>query len=139
MTVLIHGKSKDETLAITSKTRIFVDKKPGILADIKEGENVVAEYHNTKEKTKEALTLRLGGPAAPEPKAEAKPATKKPTKKATARKPARKKTPPTDNAAPAPAGDTGITPLPTPDAGAVVPPGTTPAPAPAPGTPGANP
>src|SRR4051812_48165269 len=61
MTIVIHGKSKDETLSITSKTRIFADNKPAILSDAKEGENVTAEYHNTKEKTKEALTLRFSG------------------------------------------------------------------------------
>src|SRR5262249_48096408 len=46
MTITIHGKSKDETLNITSKTHIFADGKPAILADGKEGENVVAEYHS---------------------------------------------------------------------------------------------
>jgi hypothetical protein len=142
MTITVHSKSKDETLNITSKTRIFADGKPAILADAKEGENVVAEYHTNKEKSKDALMLRFGGAAVtPEHKAEAKPAVKKTTKpKATAKKKAKKGTTP-DNAAPAPI-DNGITPLPGPDTNApVVPPGTptTGVPVPAPGTPGANP
>jgi hypothetical protein len=142
MTVTIHGKSKDETLNITSKTHIFADGKPAILADGKEGENVVAEYRNNKEKGKDALSLRFGGAAAPEHKAEAKPAAKKSSKKSTAKKKG-KKTSATDSAAPAPVPDaTGVTPLPgtpepavpTPVPGATIPgPGT---PVPAPGTPG---
>ena len=153
MTIVVHGKSKDETLSVTSKTRIFADNKPAILSDAKEGENVTVEYHNTKEKTKEALTLRFsgGGGAAtsgsnsetvkvnPEKKkAEVKPAAKKSTK-ATAAAKKKKKAAPVDNASPAPT-DTGVTPLPDATAPApttpVVPtpgPGT---PVPAPGTPG---
>lgn len=146
MTVTIHGKSKDETLNVTSKTRIFADSKPAILADAKEGEKVVAEYHTTKEKAKEALTLRFGGAGTPEhktEKAEVKSAAKKPAKaaKATTRK--KKKTKANDNAVPAPGTDTSITPLPG-DTGAPVPApgGAIPVPnpgTPLPGTPGANP
>jgi hypothetical protein len=144
MTIVIHGKSKDETLNITSKTHIFADNKPAILADAKEGENVTAEYRNTKEKTKEALTLRFGGSGSPahsvsapkdsDHKAEAKPAAKKSTK-ASAKK--KKKTPAKDNAAPGAETPT-VTPLPE----SVPPPVPTPqpgTPAPAPGTPGTNP
>jgi hypothetical protein len=112
MTVTIHGKSKDETLNVTSKTRIFAEGKPAILADAKEGENVVAEYHSNKEKGKDAWTLRFGGAAASEHKAEAKPAVKKSSKKATAKKKS-KKAPATDSGVPAPAPDnTSVTPLP---------------------------
>lgn len=157
MTIVVHGKSKDETLNVTSKTRIFADGKPAILADAKEGENVVAEYHTTKEKAKEALTLRFGGAAAAgtsgsaadhkvssdEKKSSPKKAT---TKKSAASKKKSKKgaAKPTDNAAPAPGADTSVTPLPgaaDPNA-PLVPPGTTtpaPTPTPVPGTPGANP
>jgi len=148
MAVVIHGKSKDETLSITSKTRIFADNKPAILSDAKEGENVIAEYHNTKEKTKEALTLRFGGAGktasasasgseeVEHKKPAVKPATKKSTKAAAAKK--KKNATPIDNAAPAPT-DTGVTPIPTPDAGVPVPAPTTPAPTPGvPGTPGTN-
>jgi len=149
MTITIHGKSKDETLNITSKTRIFADGKPAILADAKEGENVVAEYHTNKEKAKEALALRFGGggAGAPEHKvsksdkteSEVKTPPKKSTKKATTKKKS-KKAAPTNS----------TTPLPGPDNSGVVPPGVTPPtvpeatnPAPLPGTPaplpGANP
>jgi len=146
MAVVIHGKSKDETLSVTSKTRIFADNKPAILSDAKEGENVVAEYHNTKEKTKEALTLRFGGAGktvaasasgneeVEHKKPAVKPATKKSTKAAAPKK--KKNATPIDNSAPPAPTDTGVTPIPTPDAGVPVPtpqPGT-----PAP-TPGANP
>jgi hypothetical protein len=115
MTIVVHGKSKDETLSITSKTRIFADNKPAILSDAKDGENVVVEYRNTKEKTKEALTLRLGGnaptAASIEKSATDKPAAKKPkTTKATAKKKSAKPAKPTDNATPAP--ETVVTPLP---------------------------
>jgi hypothetical protein len=109
MTIVVHGKTKDETLSITSKTRIFADNKPAILADAKDGEKVVVEYRNTKEKTKEALTLRLGGTAAVE-----KPAAKKATKPVAKKKPAAKPATPIDNGAPAPAPgpETVVTPLP---------------------------
>jgi hypothetical protein len=133
MTIVVHGKSKDETLSITSKTRIFADNKPAILSDAKEGENIVAEYRNTKEKTKEALTLRLGGPAAVE-----KAAVKKATKPVAKKKPAAKPATPVDNGAatPAPGPDTAVTPLPdTNTPPAIVPNPNVPAPAPNPGTP----
>jgi hypothetical protein len=130
MTIVVHGKSKDETLSITSKTRIFADNKPAILSDAKEGENIVAEYRNTKEKTKEALTLRLGGPAAVE-----KGTAKKPTKPVAKKKPAAK--PANGNTAtPAPGPDTVVTPLPdTNTPPAIVPNPNVPAPAPNPATP----
>jgi hypothetical protein len=112
MTIVVHGKSKDETLSISSKTRIFADNKPAILSDAKDGENVVVEYRNTKEKTKEALTLRLGGTAAVEKPAADKPAAKKAktTKPTAKKKPGAKPAKPTDNAAPAP--ENAVTPLP---------------------------
>ena len=148
MAVVIHGKSKDETLSVTSKTRIFADNKPAILSDAKEGENVVAEYHNTKEKTKEALTLRFGGAGksvsasgsgaeeVEHKKPAVKPATKKSTKAAAAKK--KKNATPIDDSAPK-LPDSGVTPIPTPDAGVPVPAPTTPAPTPGlPGTPGTN-
>jgi hypothetical protein len=110
MTIVVHGKSKDETLSITSKTRIFADNKPAILSDAKDGENVVVEYRNTKEKTKEALTVRLGGAAAVEKPAADKPAAKKKTTKPVAKKkPAAKPAQPTDNAT---TPETIVTPLP---------------------------
>jgi hypothetical protein len=109
MTIVVHGKTKDETLSITSKTRIFADNKPAILSDAKDGENVVVEYRNTKEKTKEALTLRLGGTAAVE-----KSAAKKATTPVAKKKPAAKPATPIDNGVPAPAPgpETVVTPLP---------------------------
>jgi hypothetical protein len=149
MTIVVHGKAKDETLSITSKTRIFADNKPAILSDAKEGENVTVEYHNTKEKNKEALTLRFtGGPGAstshsnpetikaePEKKkAEVKPAAKKSTKGTAAAKKKKKATTPVDSAAPAPA-DAGVTPLPDTTTPIVPAPGPG-TPTPAPGTPG---
>jgi len=141
MTIVIHGKSKDETLSVTSKTRVFADAKPAILSDAKEGENVVAEYRNTKEKTKEALTLRFGGGnAASDHKAdktEVKPATKKTTTKATAAAKKKKKPAKSDAATPAPA-DAGITPLPGTPEPAIPTPGAG-TPVPQPGTPGPNP
>ncbi len=151
MTIIVHGKAKDETLSITSKTRIFADNKPAILSDAKEGENVTVEYHTTKEKNKEALTLRFSGGAggttsgsgsdaakatpgektSEKKKAEVKPAAKKSTKATAAAKKKKKPATPVDNAAPAPT-DAGVTPLP--DATAPAP--TTPVvPAPGPGTP----
>lgn len=101
MTIVVHGKSKDETLKITSNTRIFADNKPAILSDAKDGEDVLAEYRSGKDKKKEAVTLRFG-------KASAAAAPKKP---AQTKKPAAS---PVDNApAPTtPAPDTGVTPLP---------------------------
>jgi hypothetical protein len=139
MTIVVHGKSKDETLSITSKTRIFADTKPAILSDAKQGENVIAEYRNTKEKTKEALTLRfLGGHAAPAAKAEVKPAVKKATKAAAKKKKPATKTEPKPE-------DTGaiVTPLPDTNAPVANPnPGVVPAPQPGtppPGTPVPNP
>lgn len=155
MTIVVHGKSKDETLSISSKTRIFADNKPAILSDAKEGENVVAEYRNTKEKSKEALLLRFGGGsgsggaamdhkgggASADHKVAAEPAAKKPVK-AAAKKPtkaaSKKKKPANDTTTPAP--DNGVTPLPGPtDTTIPVPNAGVPTPGtnvPAPGTPG---
>ena len=127
MTVVIHGK-KDETLKITSNTRIFADNKPAILSDAKEGEDVVATYRNAKDKSKEALTLRFGKAAAV--------AAKKPV----AKKPASKAVPSEDAAAPVnatPLPDTNTPPVTSPDPNAPAPnPG---APAPNPGVPSPTP
>jgi hypothetical protein len=148
MTITIHGKSKDETLNVTSKTRIFADGKPAILADAKEGEHVVAEYHTNKEKAKDALTLRFGGAAVPEHKAEAKPVVKKTSKSKANAKKKSKKTPANENTTPTPLpgpDNTTVTPLPgTPEPAVPAPipgtptpnPGNPGIPAPAPGTPG---
>jgi Cu/Ag efflux protein CusF len=140
MTITVHGKSKDETLNVTSKTRIFADGKPAILSDAKEGENVVAEYHTNKEKAKDALTLRFGGSgsgAAKVENGESKPAPKKAAKKIASRK-KKKSTPKTETPLPSPGTENPVTPLPTtPEPAQPNPiPG---APVPAPGTPTTNP
>jgi hypothetical protein len=131
MTIVVHGKQKDQTLNITSKTRIFIGTKPAILADVKEGENVVAEYRTTKDKgAKEAITLRFTGGAATAEKAtasETKPSVK-PAKKPTKAAAKKKKTP--ANAAPTPLEGT-VNPDPTATNAAPV----VPTPAPQPGLP----
>ena len=69
MTITIKGKSKEEeTLNITSKTHIFADGKPAILADAKEGENVVAEYTRTKKKRRKHWRCGLAALALLKPK-----------------------------------------------------------------------
>ena len=60
MTLTVDVKGKEEVVKITSNSRIFADAKPAILADGKQGEKVIVEYRNAKDKSKEALAIRFG-------------------------------------------------------------------------------
>jgi hypothetical protein len=124
MTLTVDVKGKEETFKVTSKTRVFADSKPAIFADGKVGETVVVEFQNAKDKSREALAVRFGGPA---PKAGAASTPVKPKAAAKKKKAATHKHEPTT-------GPAVSTPAPTttviPDAGSAP---TTPAPTPAPG------
>jgi hypothetical protein len=113
MTVTIEAKGKDEVFKVTSKTRIFNEAKPAIFSDAKAGQKAVIEYRNGKDKSKEALTLRLGAAGAPtatEHKAPTK--NSKPTIKKKKAGTAKKKATPAEVPAPAPVDTTAPAPAP---------------------------
>jgi len=125
MTVTLDAKGKPEVFKVSSKTRVFAESKPAMFSDAKVGDKAVIEYRNAKDKSKEALTVRLGGPGAPTVDKDKKaPAKKASIKKKKAAAPAKK----SDKAVPADATSPAnvINPEPIPAGVAPAPGGTTP-------------
>jgi hypothetical protein len=58
-TVTLEGKDRQRVFQITSETRIFKEKKPGIFADVQVGDTVGGSARESNDGKMEALTLNV--------------------------------------------------------------------------------